>query len=485
MPLTLAEIEAIRDECLADDIEINFEKMRHWDAERTREFFENGGIDPQPLPHSQGKRPPSPPSTEDYYELLGLARNATDVELKKAYRKAAIKHHPDKNPDNRELAERNFKMIAEAFEVLSDPQKRATYDRFGKAGLRDNSSHTIDPNEIFRQMFQGMHEMLAEMMGGGMSPSQGNTGMGGVPQTVFVSFSTAMGPGFGSGGAMDLSGFFAQLGDMHPGGRDGGRPLPRSEKEHTDLCNSLRTRYGHAGELPTTAASGWSRAEIEAFYRSSGEWRPLLERTNSGAQLDKLGWRTRLEKAEKEELELIRLPGGAMAAAEGQHAHFSSVAEKIASQGYCAVNFGALGRYTDYDPFQEALSEFGAVRHALRPNDTAGELSAMAHELGGLAGKFPVLHGLQQSLTNFVLGLRDALRQSDLALALESYTDTKLALLLPGASTGKVAYVVSLPEVEAYAFVHTVIAFCEVEITISQSSGGLKLGSEGSCWCFS
>lgn len=70
----------------------------------------------------------------DYYEVLGVAKNANDDEIKKAYRKLAIKYHPDKNPDD-PTAEDKFKEAAEAYGVLSDPQKKARYDQFGHAGM--------------------------------------------------------------------------------------------------------------------------------------------------------------------------------------------------------------------------------------------------------------------------------------------------------------------------------------------------------------
>jgi molecular chaperone DnaJ len=73
-------------------------------------------------------------SKRDYYEVLGVSRNASEAELKKAYRRAAQKHHPDRNPDNKE-AEEKFKECKEAWEVLSDSQKRAAYDQFGHAGV--------------------------------------------------------------------------------------------------------------------------------------------------------------------------------------------------------------------------------------------------------------------------------------------------------------------------------------------------------------
>ncbi|MFQ5470830.1 MAG: molecular chaperone DnaJ [Gammaproteobacteria bacterium] len=73
-------------------------------------------------------------SNRDYYEVLGVAKNASEAELKKAYRRLAMKYHPDRNPDSKE-AEENFKEAKEAYEVLADSQKRAAYDQFGHAGV--------------------------------------------------------------------------------------------------------------------------------------------------------------------------------------------------------------------------------------------------------------------------------------------------------------------------------------------------------------
>jgi molecular chaperone DnaJ len=73
-------------------------------------------------------------SKRDYYEVLGVAKNVSDADLKKAYRRAAQKFHPDRNPDDKS-AEENFKQAKEAYEVLSDPRKRAAYDQFGHAGV--------------------------------------------------------------------------------------------------------------------------------------------------------------------------------------------------------------------------------------------------------------------------------------------------------------------------------------------------------------
>src|SRR6266702_8991516 len=74
-------------------------------------------------------------SAGDYYAVLGVGRDASEGEVKKAYRKLAMTYHPDRN-NGEKAAEEKFKQITEAYEVLSDPEKRATYDRYGEAGRR-------------------------------------------------------------------------------------------------------------------------------------------------------------------------------------------------------------------------------------------------------------------------------------------------------------------------------------------------------------
>lgn len=103
-------------------------------------------------------------ATTDYYELLGAAREASADELKKAYRKLAVKYHPDKNPGDA-AAEAKFKEISEAYDVLKDPEKRAAYDRYGHAAFQQGGMGRAgggaggggyhDPFDIFREAFGG------------------------------------------------------------------------------------------------------------------------------------------------------------------------------------------------------------------------------------------------------------------------------------------------------------------------------------------
>ncbi len=99
----------------------------------------------------------------DYYEILEVSRNCSGAELKKSYRKLAMKYHPDRNPDDKE-AEEKFKMLSEAYEVLRDADKRAIYDKYGKAGLE---GHGMGGGFGRAQSMDDIMDMFNSMFGGG------------------------------------------------------------------------------------------------------------------------------------------------------------------------------------------------------------------------------------------------------------------------------------------------------------------------------
>ena len=120
-------------------------------------------------------------SKRDYYEILGVGKSASKDELKKAYRKIAVKYHPDKNPDNPK-AEDKFKEAAEAYEVLSDEQKRQQYDRFGHEGMRGSGGFGggggMSMDDIFSQFGDvfGGHNPFESFFGGGGGSSRRSSG---------------------------------------------------------------------------------------------------------------------------------------------------------------------------------------------------------------------------------------------------------------------------------------------------------------------
>ena len=110
-------------------------------------------------------------SKRDYYETLGVARNASDEELKKAYRRSAMKHHPDRNPDDK-VALEAFKECKEAYEVLSDPGKRRTYDQHGHAAFEHGMGGGGGPGAGFGDMGDIFGDIFGNIFGGG-GPGRG------------------------------------------------------------------------------------------------------------------------------------------------------------------------------------------------------------------------------------------------------------------------------------------------------------------------
>ncbi|XP_036965222.1 dnaJ homolog subfamily B member 2 isoform X2 [Acanthopagrus latus] len=201
----------------------------------------------------------------DYYNVLGVSKTATEDDIKKAYRKLALKWHPDKNPDNKEEAEKKFKEVAEAYEVLSDKGKRDEYDRFGKDRTRHPGSSSSgfassdfpgftftfrSPDEVFREFF-GRQDPVSSLFDdfpafGGSSSGLGNTG--------FFSFPSAGGDFtcFSSMGGLDGMGGIGGIGGM-----GGGMGNFKSVSTSTRIINGKRTTTKKIKE------NGQERIEIE------------------------------------------------------------------------------------------------------------------------------------------------------------------------------------------------------------------------------
>ncbi|TKS67344.1 DnaJ -like protein subfamily B member 2 [Collichthys lucidus] len=195
----------------------------------------------------------------DYYNILGVSKTASQEDIKKAYRKLALKWHPDKNPDNKDEAEKKFKELAEAYEVLSDKSKRDAYDRYGNDRMPHTGSTTSDFSSDFPEFtftFRSPDEVFREFFGG---------------QDPFASFfddfssfgssSSRLGPGrffsFPSAG-VDFTSFSSSLGGLD--GMDsmgGGMGNFKSVSTSTRIVNGKRTTTKKVKE------NGQERIEIE------------------------------------------------------------------------------------------------------------------------------------------------------------------------------------------------------------------------------
>lgn len=137
---------------------------------------------------------------KDYYAILGVPRDADAAALKKAYRKLAMKWHPDKNPNNVEEAQAKFQEISEAYDVLSDPKKRQVYDQFGEEGLKGGAGGPGGPGQTYT-FNSGNAEEIFRTFFGGQDP---------------------FGDMFGSGGGSPFGSFFSS--SRRGGSRRGGMP---------------------------------------------------------------------------------------------------------------------------------------------------------------------------------------------------------------------------------------------------------------------
>ncbi len=165
----------------------------------------------------------------DYYEVLGVAKNADDAELKKAYRKVAKKYHPDTNPGDKE-AEEKFKEAAEAYAILSDPEKRSKYDQYGHAAFDQNGGPGGFGGFDFADMGDIFGDIFGDMFGGGSRHRQSNGPVKGanIKTTVRVSFEEAV---FGTQEELEL-------------------PL----KDECDVCKGSGSQPGHEPETCSKCA---------------------------------------------------------------------------------------------------------------------------------------------------------------------------------------------------------------------------------------
>mmetsp|Transcript_3662 Transcript_3662/g.6217 ORF Transcript_3662/g.6217 Transcript_3662/m.6217 type:complete len:237 (+) Transcript_3662:53-763(+) len=226
----------------------------------------------------------------ELYDILGVSRDATDSEIRRAYRKQAIKWHPDKNPENPQEAELQFKLVAEAYEILSDPEKRQVYDAYGldavKEGVGAAGHHArgapgggfyVDPFELFRTFFQGNDPFSDPFFdmgfggrrgGGGASPF-GASPFGGSPFGGGSMFESMMG-GMGMGGMQN----FSSMSTSSMGGMGGG--VSRSTSTSTVIQNGRRvtrttTTIRHAdGRVETSTDEQVEEGGPNAFLQGQG-----------------------------------------------------------------------------------------------------------------------------------------------------------------------------------------------------------------------
>lgn len=237
--------------------------------------------------------------SDDYYKVLGVARSATDNEIAKAYKKLALKYHPDKNPDNKPQAEEQFKVITEAYEVLHDPEKRKVYDQVGKGGLNGgaggmpNGMNFQHADEIFKAFFGG-NDPFSMFFGGDdddMGGMFGGRPGGGGPRVVFRNgggMPGGMGGGFGGmpGGMGGMGGFPFDMGGMGgmPGmggmGKGGGKSRPPAPAHAIPAGTAVNIR-----DLKSAAEHNGKTGKVKGWDDSKGRYEVELESDGSTLSL--------------------------------------------------------------------------------------------------------------------------------------------------------------------------------------------------------
>jgi DnaJ-class molecular chaperone len=209
----------------------------------------------------------------DYYAVLGVGKKSTEDEIKKAYRKLAMKWHPDKNPDNQAAAEEKFKEVTEAYEVLSDKQKRDVYDMYGEEGLK-NGAEAGGGGGGFSN-FRG----FGGGGGGGRGFNPGNA------RDIFAQFFGGMG---GMGMSDDDGGFQSMFGGQGMGGRMGGmgggrRAPPKPKTVEFNIPVSLEDLYsGCTKKMKITRTRGGRQESKIVEVQIKAGWKEGTKLTYEG-----------------------------------------------------------------------------------------------------------------------------------------------------------------------------------------------------------
>ncbi|XP_003461539.1 dnaJ homolog subfamily B member 8 [Cavia porcellus] len=210
----------------------------------------------------------------NYYEVLGVQAGASADDIKKAYRKLALRWHPDKNPNNKEEAEKKFKQVSEAYEVLSDPKKRSVYDRAGCDGWRAGggastphrspfgSGYTFrNPEDIFREFFGGLDPFSFDFWDSpfGGSERGGGSGRGTGLRSAFSGFGEfpAFMEAFSSLDALGRSGSRTSFSAAAFGGSGSGSSGFKTVMSSTEMVN------GHKVTTKRIVENGQERVEVE------------------------------------------------------------------------------------------------------------------------------------------------------------------------------------------------------------------------------
>lgn len=207
---------------------------------------------------------------EDYYKTLGLSENASEEEIKKAYRKLAFQYHPDRNPGNTKQAEQKFKEINEAYEVLSDPHKRQQYDQFRKFGFDPRYAPKFSQEDIFQDLFRNPYvgQVFSDMQGQGLRFDEGlfdNIFGGDVFRVIYTS------PARGKSKTYRKKSFIEDLLGKTFGQFSGGGQPPSGQRaplaqEGLDL---------HWYDFPVSRTKAATGLEGEISYRSGRETKRL------------------------------------------------------------------------------------------------------------------------------------------------------------------------------------------------------------------